>query len=71
MLLAARLTWCITGTAEGTKVQGGGLLLGGLESLRAAPKGGGDRIQNVMSNAGCLESRHGEEGIRGAEASCP
>lgn len=64
MLLAARLTWCITGTAEGTKAQGGGLLLGwGLESLRAAPKGGGDKIQNVMSNAGWLESRHGEEGI--------
>lgn len=79
MLLAARLTWCITGTAEGTKGQGGGLWLGrwglggSLESLQAAaPKGGGERVDIVMSNAGWLESRHGEERrILGAEASCP
>jgi hypothetical protein len=25
MLLAARLTWCTTGTAEGTELQGGGV----------------------------------------------
>lgn len=67
MLLAARLTWCITGTAEGTEAQSGELLCvggGGQESLgAAAPKGGEDRLENVMSNAGWLEGRYGEEGI--------
>lgn len=63
MLLAARLTWCITGTAEGTEVQSGELPLGGLEPLgAAAPTGGEDRLENVLSNAGWLESRDGEEG---------
>lgn len=61
MLLAARLTWCITGTAEGTEVQSGELLLGALEPLgAAAPKRGENRLENVVSNAGWLESRDGE-----------
>lgn len=53
MLLAARLTWCMTGTADGTEVQAERrVIVGGGESLgAAAAEGGEDGLENVMSAA--------------------
>lgn len=75
MLLAARLTWCITGTAEGTKVEGGGLLLGG--GVWHLCKQQHPRVEGIEFRMWCLmqagwKAGMGKREIQGrAEASCP